>query len=74
MPKVGVARRAAAIAGLPLLATALAVVVLALYRNIPALALGLPGLMISAAALWWVFTEMGVRRAIGRLAPWPGWR
>ena len=67
MLEVGAARRAAAIAGLPLLAAALAVVVLTLYRNIPALSLGLPGLMICTAALWWVFTEIGVRRAIGTI-------
>lgn len=65
MTTVGPARRAAAIVGLPFLLASLAVTAQALYRNLAALALGLPGLMIAAGALWWVITEIGVRRAIG---------
>jgi diacylglycerol kinase family enzyme len=62
---VAVNRRVAAIAGVPLLLATAAVAALTLYRNLVSLAIGLPGLVICAAALWWLLTEIGVRRAIG---------
>lgn len=65
MAEVSTARRAAALVGLPLLVLALVVVTLTLYRNLVSLAIGLPGLVILAAALWWLVTEIGVRRAFG---------
>lgn len=65
MAEVSTRRRLAALAGLPLLGVALLVTLVALSRNLPSLLLGLPGLMISAGALWWLVTEVGVRRAIG---------
>lgn len=58
-------RRVAALLALPLFIVAGAVVVLVLYRNLPSLALGLPGLAIAAASLWWVATDIGVRRWVG---------
>jgi diacylglycerol kinase family enzyme len=58
-------RRLAALAALPLLAAALAVTLLTLYRNIPSLALGLPGLAILVVSLWWLVVEVGVRRLLG---------
>lgn len=65
MAQVSAGRRVAAVVGLPLLVVALAVVALTLYRNLASLALGLPGLVVLAAGMWWVVTEIGVRRALG---------
>jgi diacylglycerol kinase family enzyme len=61
------ARRLAAIAGIPMLAAALLVTVVTLYRNLLSLSIGLPGLMVLAGAMWWVVTEISVRRVLGVL-------
>ena len=41
------------------------VLVVALYRNLPSMAFGLPGLAIMVGASWWIITETGLRRVLG---------
>jgi diacylglycerol kinase family enzyme len=61
----GAKQRIAAIAFLPLLLAVTAVLVLALVRNLPSMAFGLPGLAIMVGASWWIITETGLRRILG---------
>ncbi len=61
----GAKQRVAAIAVLPLILVVTAVLVLALYRNLPSMAIGLPGLAIMVGAAWWIITETGLRRILG---------
>ncbi len=65
MERPGAKQRVAAIAVLPLLLLVTAVLVLALYRNLPSMAIGLPGLAITVGAAWWIITETGLRRLLG---------
>ncbi len=64
MKQVSLSRRLAAWTSVLILGVATAVVVVALYRNTPALAIGLPGLALIVIAAWWVITEIGLRRVL----------
>ena len=68
MEAVSWQRRAAARASLVMMGVIVVVLVVALFRNLPALLVGLLGLALVSAGAWWVITEVGARRILAVFA------